>query len=133
MACSLPHTIDEIKALVEKLIDEDIVRQKSIAELAVQFDNANTIKDDMRKTYEKCNDIPQESRALIDTFLKQDDKDYKRSRAEEETRVCSLPLDQPLNSYGLHTMRMRSESDTRMSNIFEAAKEDVIRSMDERQ
>ncbi|GJY78405.1 hypothetical protein Tco_0484206 [Tanacetum coccineum] len=157
MACSLPHTIDEIKALVEKLIDEDIVLQKAIAELAVQFDNSNTTKDDLRKAYKKCNDIPQESRVLIDTFLKQEfDKDYemhlpmfrkaakigkqmtryllqKRSRAEEETRVCSLPLDHPLNSYGLHTMRMSSESDTRMSNIFEAAREEMIRSMDERQ
>ncbi|GKE67368.1 hypothetical protein Tco_1521529, partial [Tanacetum coccineum] len=49
MACSLPHTIDEIKALVEKLIDEDIVRQKAITELAVQFDNASTAKDDLIK------------------------------------------------------------------------------------
>ncbi|GKC59314.1 hypothetical protein Tco_1086912 [Tanacetum coccineum] len=130
MTCSLPHTIDEIKALVEKLIDKDIVRQKAITELAVQFDNASTAKDDLRKAYEKCNDIPPENRALIETFLKQEsNKDYeihlalfrkaakieqqmntkfgemtryllqKRSRAEEETRVHSLPLDQPLNSY----------------------------------
>ncbi|GJT41840.1 hypothetical protein Tco_0941705 [Tanacetum coccineum] len=78
MACSLSHTIDEIKALVEKLIDGDIVRQKAITELAVQFDNASITKDDMRKSYEKCNDIPQENRALIDTFLKQEsDKDYE--------------------------------------------------------
>ncbi|GJR78039.1 hypothetical protein Tco_0148824 [Tanacetum coccineum] len=47
-------------------------------ELAVQFDNASTAKNDLRKAYEKCNDIPQENRALIDTFLKQEsDKDYK--------------------------------------------------------
>ncbi|GKD68747.1 hypothetical protein Tco_1322837 [Tanacetum coccineum] len=58
MACSLSHTIDEIQALVYKLMDE------AIMELAVQFDNACTAKDDMRKTYEKCNDIPQESRAF---------------------------------------------------------------------
>nr|GEV18583.1 hypothetical protein [Tanacetum cinerariifolium] len=32
----------------------------------------------MRKAYERCNDIPQENRALIDTFLKQEsDKDYE--------------------------------------------------------
>ncbi|GKF24887.1 hypothetical protein Tco_0080781, partial [Tanacetum coccineum] len=78
MACLLPHTIDEIQALVQKLIDEDIVRQKAIMELSVQFDNASTSKGDMRKEYEKCNDIPQESRALIDTFLKEEaDKDYE--------------------------------------------------------
>ncbi|GJY16082.1 hypothetical protein Tco_0386504 [Tanacetum coccineum] len=78
MARSLPHSIDEIQALVQKLIDKDIVRQKAIMELAVQFDNASTAKDDLRKAYEKCNDIPQESRALIDTFLKEEaDKDYE--------------------------------------------------------
>ncbi|GJT58070.1 hypothetical protein Tco_0684951 [Tanacetum coccineum] len=58
MACSLSHIIDEIEALVQKLIDEDLVRQKAIAELAVQFDNASIAKDDLRKAYEKCNDIP---------------------------------------------------------------------------
>ncbi|GJV70019.1 hypothetical protein Tco_1485528 [Tanacetum coccineum] len=74
MACSLSHTIDEIQALVQKLIDKD----KAIMELAVQFDNARIAKDNMRKAYEKYNDIPQESRALIDTFLKQEsDKDYE--------------------------------------------------------
>ncbi|GJU01068.1 RNA-directed DNA polymerase, eukaryota [Tanacetum coccineum] len=61
MACSLPHTLDEIQALVQKLLDEDIVRQNMIMELAVKFDNASTAKDDLRKAYEKCNDIPQES------------------------------------------------------------------------
>ncbi|GJU07630.1 hypothetical protein Tco_1124060 [Tanacetum coccineum] len=35
-------------------------------------------KDDLRKAYEKCNDISQESRALIDSFLKEgSDKDYE--------------------------------------------------------
>ncbi|GJS70094.1 hypothetical protein Tco_0702935 [Tanacetum coccineum] len=76
MACSLSHTIDEMKAFIEKLIDEDVVYQKAIIELTVQFDNASTTKEDMKKAYEKCNDIPQEKRALIDTFLKQkSDKD----------------------------------------------------------
>nr|GEW49162.1 reverse transcriptase domain-containing protein [Tanacetum cinerariifolium] len=78
MACSLSHTIDEIHALVYKLMDEDKARQNAILKLAVQFDNACTAKDDLRKVYEKCNDIPQESRALIDTFLKEEsDKDYE--------------------------------------------------------
>ncbi|GJY20543.1 hypothetical protein Tco_0393109 [Tanacetum coccineum] len=78
MACSVPQTIDEIQALVQKLIDEDIVRQKAILDLAVQFDKACIAKDDLRKAYEKCNDIPQESHALIDTFLKEEsDKDYE--------------------------------------------------------
>ncbi|GKC19879.1 transposase, MuDR, MULE transposase domain protein [Tanacetum coccineum] len=55
-----------------------MVRQKAILDLALQFDNACTAKEDLRKAYEKCNDIPQESRALIDAFLKKgSDKDYE--------------------------------------------------------
>ncbi|GJT74773.1 protein phosphatase [Tanacetum coccineum] len=78
MPCSVPHTDDEIQALVQKLINEDMVRQKTILDLALQFDNACTTKDDLRKAYEKCNDVPQESRALIDNFLKEgSDKDYE--------------------------------------------------------
>nr|GEX93334.1 hypothetical protein [Tanacetum cinerariifolium] len=54
-----------------------MVRQKAILDLALQFDNACTAKDNLRKAYEKCNDIPQEIRALINTFLKEgSDKDY---------------------------------------------------------
>ncbi|GJR15253.1 hypothetical protein Tco_0797905 [Tanacetum coccineum] len=48
-----------------------MVHQKAILDLALQFDNACTTKEDLRKAYEKCNHIPQESRALIDTFLKE--------------------------------------------------------------
>nr|GEW39718.1 hypothetical protein [Tanacetum cinerariifolium] len=71
MACSLPHTDYEVEALVQKLINVDKVRQNSILDLALQFENSCTTKDDLRKAYEKCNDIPQESSALIDTFLKE--------------------------------------------------------------
>nr|GEX28050.1 EEIG1/EHBP1 N-terminal domain-containing protein [Tanacetum cinerariifolium] len=78
MVCSLPHTDYEVEALVQKLVDEDKVRQNAIMDLALQFENACTTKDDLRKAYGKCNDIPQESRALIDTFLKEGfDKDYE--------------------------------------------------------
>ncbi|GJZ49486.1 RNA-directed DNA polymerase, eukaryota [Tanacetum coccineum] len=48
-----------------------------------------------------------------------------RSRAEEETRVHSLPLDQPLNSYGLHTLLMSSKPSTRITTALEAAREEV--------
>ncbi|GKB60500.1 transposase, MuDR, MULE transposase domain protein [Tanacetum coccineum] len=55
-----------------------MVRQKAILDLVLQFDNACTTKEDLRKAYEKCNDIPQESHGLIDTFLKEgSDKDYE--------------------------------------------------------
>nr|GEV21984.1 hypothetical protein [Tanacetum cinerariifolium] len=78
MACSLPHTDSEVEALVQKLIDEDKGRQNAILDLALQFENSCKAKDDLRKAYEKCNDISQECRALIDAFLKEgSDKDYK--------------------------------------------------------
>ncbi|GKE28140.1 hypothetical protein Tco_1443524 [Tanacetum coccineum] len=78
MACSLSHTDSEVEALVQKLIDEDKGRQNAILDLALQFENSCTAKDDLINTYEKCNDISQESRALIDTFLKEgSDKDYE--------------------------------------------------------
>nr|GEU41806.1 hypothetical protein [Tanacetum cinerariifolium] len=78
MACSIPHSDDEIQAFVQKQIDEDMVHQKAILDLALQFDNACTTKKDFRKAYKKYNHIPQESRALIDTLLKEgSDKDYE--------------------------------------------------------
>nr|GEW61734.1 hypothetical protein [Tanacetum cinerariifolium] len=61
----------------QEFIDEDIIRQKALMELAVQFENASATKNDFRKAYEKCYDITHESRTLIDTFLKQEsNKDY---------------------------------------------------------
>ncbi|GJZ56603.1 GPCR kinase [Tanacetum coccineum] len=71
MACSLPHTDSEVEALVQKLIYEDKGRQNAILYLALQFENSCTTKDDLRNAYEKCNDISQKSRALIDSFLKE--------------------------------------------------------------
>ncbi|GJY29972.1 hypothetical protein Tco_0405739 [Tanacetum coccineum] len=53
MACSIPHSDDEIQALVQKQIDEDMVHQITILDLALQFDNARTTKEDLRKAYEK--------------------------------------------------------------------------------
>nr|GEU77492.1 hypothetical protein [Tanacetum cinerariifolium] len=190
MICSLSHTINEIKALVEKLIDKDIVRQKAITELAAQFDNTSKAKEDLRKAYEKCNDISQENRALIDTYLKKEFyKDYemqialsniihfhintmaneqnevryaiirrlrteqekelqlvnnflgemtrylfqKLSRAEEETRVRSLPLEQPLNSYVMHILLTTSESDMHITTALVVAIKEVPRCIDEKQ
>ncbi|GJY90755.1 hypothetical protein Tco_0505951, partial [Tanacetum coccineum] len=53
MSCSLPHTDSEVKALVQKPIDEDNGRQNAILDLALQFENSYTAKDDLRKAYEK--------------------------------------------------------------------------------
>ncbi|GKD43685.1 hypothetical protein Tco_1268330 [Tanacetum coccineum] len=78
MACSVPHTYDEIKAMVEKQIEEDKARQLAVMNLAVEYDNACEAKDDMRKAYEECNHITQETCVLIDTFLKEgSNKDYE--------------------------------------------------------
>ncbi|GKB75422.1 hypothetical protein Tco_0942317 [Tanacetum coccineum] len=78
MACLLSHTDSEVECLVQKLIDEDNGRQNAILDLALQFENSCTAKDDLRKAYEKRNDFSQESRALIDSFLKEgSDKDYE--------------------------------------------------------
>ncbi|GKC61008.1 hypothetical protein Tco_1088606, partial [Tanacetum coccineum] len=59
-------------------IEEDKVRQLVIMNLSVEYNNACTAKDELRNAYEKCTDIPQEKRVLINTFLKQEsDKDYE--------------------------------------------------------
>ncbi|GJR90463.1 hypothetical protein Tco_0214474 [Tanacetum coccineum] len=71
MACALPHTDFEVEALVQRLINEDKGRQDVLLNLAFQFEDSCAVRDDLRKTYEKCNDISQESRALICTLLKE--------------------------------------------------------------
>ncbi|GJR78066.1 hypothetical protein Tco_0148851 [Tanacetum coccineum] len=70
MACSVPHSSDQIKAMVEKQIQEDRGRQLAIMNLAHEFNDACTAKDDLQKAYEECRDIPLKQRALIDKFLK---------------------------------------------------------------
>ncbi|GJQ90139.1 hypothetical protein Tco_0001278 [Tanacetum coccineum] len=65
MACSIPHSDDEIQALVQKQIDEDMVHQKAILDLALQFDNACTTKEDLRKAYEKFFDLDDSDIPLV--------------------------------------------------------------------
>ncbi|GJU37196.1 hypothetical protein Tco_1185550 [Tanacetum coccineum] len=78
MACSLPHTDSKVEALVQKLINEDKGRQNALLELAFWFEDSCVVREDLRKAYEKCNDISQESRALICTLLKESsEKDRK--------------------------------------------------------
>ncbi|GKA41063.1 hypothetical protein Tco_0733656 [Tanacetum coccineum] len=108
MACSVPNTDDEIQALVSKLIDEDMVRQKAILDLALQFDNACTAKKDLRKAYEKCNDISQESRALIDTFLKErSDKDYELNLSMYEK---AAKIEKQINAKLLYQLHLDEEA-----------------------
>ncbi|GJV28679.1 hypothetical protein Tco_1385127 [Tanacetum coccineum] len=78
MACPLPHTDSEVKALVQRLINEDKGRQDALLELAFRFEDSCAVREDLRKAYEKCNDISQDSRALICTLLKESaEKDRK--------------------------------------------------------
>nr|GEX90728.1 reverse transcriptase domain-containing protein [Tanacetum cinerariifolium] len=85
MACSILHTDSEVEALVQKLIDEDKGRQNAILDSALQFKNSCRVKNDLKNVYEKCTDISQESRALIDSFLKEgSDKDYELNLSMDE-------------------------------------------------
>ncbi|GJV01720.1 hypothetical protein Tco_1335289 [Tanacetum coccineum] len=78
MACALPHTDSEVEALVQILINEDKGRQDVLLNLAFQCEDSCAVRDDLRKAYEKCNNISQESHALICTFLKEcSEKDRK--------------------------------------------------------
>ncbi|GJY19763.1 hypothetical protein Tco_0391254 [Tanacetum coccineum] len=78
MACAIPYTDSEIEALVQRLINENKGRQDVLLNLAFQFEDSCAVRDHLRKTYEKCIDISQESRALICTLLKESsEKDCK--------------------------------------------------------
>ncbi|GJY38577.1 hypothetical protein Tco_0424941 [Tanacetum coccineum] len=81
MACSLPHTDDEVETLVQKLIDEDMVRRKAILDLALQFKNACTAKDDLRKAYEKCGSSSQ-THEICDLYLTE--KELHQLHLDEE-------------------------------------------------
>ncbi|GJY93523.1 hypothetical protein Tco_0509305 [Tanacetum coccineum] len=94
MACSLPHTDSEVEALVQKLIDEDKGRQNAILDLALQFENLCTVKDDLRNAYEKCTDISEESRALIDSFLKEGCSSSQADLYFTEKELHQLNLDE---------------------------------------
>ncbi|GJW57284.1 hypothetical protein Tco_0104015 [Tanacetum coccineum] len=56
---------------LQRLINEDKGRQDALLELAFRFEDSCAVRDDLRKGYEKCNDMSQESRVLICTFLKE--------------------------------------------------------------
>ncbi|GJZ40896.1 hypothetical protein Tco_0587782 [Tanacetum coccineum] len=81
MGYSVPHSYDEIKAMVEKQIQEDRVCQLAMMNLAHQFNDASIAKDELRKAYEECRDIPLEHRAVIEIFWKiKSDLDYEMNR-----------------------------------------------------
>ncbi|GJY09084.1 hypothetical protein Tco_0377269 [Tanacetum coccineum] len=118
MACSHPHTDSEIEALVQRLINEDKGRQDVLLDLAFQFEDSCAVRDDLRKTYEKCNDISRESRALICTLLKESSKKnrklnlsmYGKAAQLEKQMGSSSKTDFPLTEKELHQLRMDEEA-----------------------
>ncbi|GJV33606.1 hypothetical protein Tco_1394006 [Tanacetum coccineum] len=57
----------------------------------------------------------------------------KLDGVEEKTRVRSLPLDEPFKTFSVQALRLSSKSDTRISNILEAAREKVLASINKRE
>nr|GEU99757.1 hypothetical protein [Tanacetum cinerariifolium] len=61
--------------------EEDQVRQLAMMNLAHQFNDASIAKDELRKAYEECKDIPLEQRDVIENFLKiESELDYEMKR-----------------------------------------------------
>ncbi|GJZ97467.1 hypothetical protein Tco_0669920 [Tanacetum coccineum] len=90
MACALPHTDSEVGALVQRLINEDKGRQDVLLNLFFQFKDSCAVKDDLRKTYKKCNDISQEGRALICTLLKESSEKDRKLHLSMYGKVAQL-------------------------------------------
>nr|GEU98835.1 hypothetical protein [Tanacetum cinerariifolium] len=84
MACLLSHTDDEVEALVQKLIDEDMVRQKAILDLALQFDSACTAKDDLRKAYKKYEEVLRETLEEQTWDEKEREEKIRQKQAEDQ-------------------------------------------------
>ncbi|GKC50864.1 hypothetical protein Tco_1073609, partial [Tanacetum coccineum] len=62
--------------------DDDRGRQLAIMNLAHEFNDTCITKDELRKAYEECRDIPLEQRALIDNYLKiESELDYEMHNA----------------------------------------------------
>ncbi|GJS56199.1 hypothetical protein Tco_0629561 [Tanacetum coccineum] len=114
MACVLPHTDSEVKALVQRLINEDKGRQEVLLNLAFQFEDSCAVRDDLRKAYEKYNDISQESCALICTLLKEssenDCKLHLSMYGKAAQLVKQMDANCPLTEKELHQLRMDEEA-----------------------
>ncbi|GJU73098.1 hypothetical protein Tco_1264503 [Tanacetum coccineum] len=108
MTCSLPHTDSEVEALVQRLINEDKGRQDVLLNLAFQFEDSCAVRDDLRKAYERCNDIPQESRALICTLLKESSEKDRKLHLSMYGKAAQANC--PLTEKDLHQLRMDKEA-----------------------
>ncbi|GJZ21146.1 retrovirus-related pol polyprotein from transposon TNT 1-94 [Tanacetum coccineum] len=110
MACSLPHTDSGVEALVQRLINEDKGRQDVLLNLAFQFEDSCAVRGDLRKAYEKCNDISQESRALICTFLKESSEKDRKLHLSIGIGCLLSQANCPLTEKDLHQLRMDEEA-----------------------
>ncbi|GKF28403.1 hypothetical protein Tco_0094745, partial [Tanacetum coccineum] len=54
------------------------------------FEDSCAVRDDLRKAYEKCNDISQESRALICTLLKESSEKDRKLHLSMYRKVAQL-------------------------------------------
>ncbi|GKB86098.1 hypothetical protein Tco_0958370 [Tanacetum coccineum] len=87
MACSLSHTVEEIKAYVKKQCDEDdVARREAIMGVITLFEQVMSAKEDLRKQYVECKDVLPERRALIENFL--DDEAWKDYEFKKTLYSC---------------------------------------------
>ncbi|GKA61542.1 hypothetical protein Tco_0760949 [Tanacetum coccineum] len=117
MVCALPHTDSEVEALVQRLINKYKGCQDVLLNLAFQFEDSCAVRDDLRQAYEKCNDISQESHALICTLLKESsEKDRKLhlsmygKATQLEKQIDAKLANCPLTEKDLHQLRMDEEA-----------------------
>ncbi|GJS64532.1 hypothetical protein Tco_0679096 [Tanacetum coccineum] len=109
MACSLPHTDSEVGALVQRLINEDKGRQDKLLELAFRFEDSCAVRDDLRKAYEKCNDMSQESQKQMGAKLAWLREKYSH-RTREGIGCSSSQANCYLTEKELHQLRMDEEA-----------------------
>ncbi|GKE49324.1 hypothetical protein Tco_1480582 [Tanacetum coccineum] len=81
MACSLPHTDYEVEALVQKLIDEDKVRQNAILDLACNLKIHAQLKTILEKLTRNAAKLEKQMDAKLAWLL---EKYYYRSQTHIE-------------------------------------------------
>ncbi|GJV27322.1 hypothetical protein Tco_1383770, partial [Tanacetum coccineum] len=78
MACSLPHTDFEVKALVQRLINEDKGRQDVLLDLAFQFEDSGAAECPL--TDNELHELRMDEEALRETL----EEEAMNKKAQEE-------------------------------------------------
>ncbi|GJX38780.1 hypothetical protein Tco_0252083 [Tanacetum coccineum] len=86
--------------------DGDVAVVVMVAGACYAFEDSCAVRDDLRKAYEKCNDISQESRALICTLLKESSEKDRKLHLSMYGKATSCPLTEK----ELHQLRMDEEA-----------------------